>query len=117
MSGRWVRLDPIEPDHSAHQGRSRSVETEERLAALRVKIIEACANREPLLGLLDRLDAAARERPSALDVERLAAAIHEHKQCDFGYCEGIPDHTEDARGIAAEYARLTEPDAGEGTER
>jgi hypothetical protein len=93
------------------------VETEERLAALRVKIIEACANREPLLGLLDRLDAAARERPSALDVERLAAAIHEHKQCDFGYCEGIPDHTEDARGIAAEYARLTEPDAGEGTER
>jgi hypothetical protein len=78
---------------------------------LRVKIIEACANREPLLGLLDRLDAAARERPSALDVEALAEAMHAEHPSTFpamGCCGGM------ARRIVA---RLTEPDAVEGTER
>jgi hypothetical protein len=86
------------------------VETEERLAALRVKIIEACANREPLLGLLDRLDAAARERPSALDVEALAFIRALLSSPVWPADEDIPV----PRAILT---RLTKPDAGEGTER
>ena len=96
------------------------METEERLAALRVKIIEACANREPLLGLLDRLDAAARERPSALDVERLlhAADIALGVQ-EVARQAGNADLFAALEPLrhAVRAARLTEPDAGEGTER
>lgn len=54
---------------------------------------------------------ALRAVPAALDIERLADALHGWKQCDFGYCEGREDHISDAQGIAAEYAVLA-PSAG-----
>jgi len=61
---------------------------------------------------------AARERPSALDVERLAEALFRtvHERVRGGADGlGLGSHEADAACIAAEYARLTEPDAGEGT--
>ena len=76
------------------------------------------------LGVTGAIDAfrvlgwlSARERPSALDVETLARAMVNADLDDIPEPDDILDSMPEARQIAeriaAEYARLTEPDAGE----